>query len=105
MINWSVPMIALFLAVLVAARLDARFARRIGWSKHRRVLSAALPLPLLILVGSACGVLWELLRSRDGTNMTDLAVAVYVGAGALFALIALVGGLIGASMVERKRAG
>ena len=101
MINWTVPAIAFGIAAVLAAWLDGRF-QRTGWSKRRRVLSAALPMPLLAVAGAACGVLWELLRPRTGSTMTDLVVAVYVGAGALFAVLTLAGGLFGATLAERK---
>lgn len=103
MINWTVPAISFGLAAVLAAWLDGRFQRRAGWSKRRRMLNASLPLPLLIVVASACGMVWELLRTRTGENMTDLVIAVYVTLGALFALVTFGGGLFGARLAERKQ--
>ncbi len=104
MINWSVPIIAFFLAAILGATLGARFQARPGWGKRRRLLSAALPLPALIVAASAAGVLFELLRARTGITMTDLAIAVYVGLGGLFAIVTLAGGLVGAALAESKTA-
>ena len=103
MINWTIPALAFGLAAVLSAWLNGRFQRRSGWGTRRRVLRAALPLPLLILVASACGVIWEMVRPPSASTMTDLAVAVYVGVGGLFAVLALAGGVLGASLAEGKR--
>ncbi len=102
MINWTVPALAFGLSAVLGAWLDGRFQERDGWTKRRRVLRAALPLPLLVVALSACGIGWELVRPRTGSTMTDLAVAVYLGIGVLFAMLTLAGGLIGASVAEKK---
>jgi hypothetical protein len=101
-INWTIPALLFALAAVLGAWLDGRFRERRRWSKRRRVLRAALPVPAFIVAASAAGVLWELLRPRTGSNMTDLAIAVYVGAGGLLALLGLGGGLLGASLAEAK---
>ena len=66
------------------------------------MLRATLPLPLLVVGASGCGILWELFRPPTGSTMTDLAVAVYGGLGALFAALTLAGGLLGAYLAESK---
>ena len=99
--NWSVPLMAFFLSAMVAAWLDARMKSK--WTARRRVLGAALPLPLLLLVLGGCGIAWELFRPRTGENMMDLAVAAVAAVAGLLAVFAFVGGLLGASLVERSR--
>ena len=103
--NWSVPLIAFFIAVMAGAWLDRRlFRRHADWTRRRRMLGASLPLPALMLLASLGGVVWTLVRGPgQGDNMTDLAIAVYLAMGILFALFTLAGGLLGASMAERKR--
>ena len=102
--NWSVPIIAFCVAVMVAAWLDARLQRRGASTRRRRILKASLALPVLITVASGCGIAFELLRAgRVGDNMTDLAVAVIIAVGALFAFVTWIGGLIGASLAEERR--
>ncbi len=102
MINLSVPIVAFALALLVGAWLDSRLHGRAGTGKRRRVLQASLPLPLLVLLLSAAGMLWEVLRTRTGENMADLAIAVYAAIGALFGAVTFAGGVVGAFIAERK---
>jgi hypothetical protein len=104
MINLTVPVIAFALSLLFAAWLAGRLQRRGVGSKRSRVLQASLPVPLVIVLASGAGIVWELTRTRTGENMTDLAVAVYLTVGGLFALVTLAGGLIGALHAERRPA-
>ena len=68
------------------------------------MLAASVPVPLLILLATACGMAWELLKkSRSGDNMTDLAIALIFIVGAVFALLTAIGGYVGARMAERNR--
>lgn len=103
MINWTVPTLAMGVAAMVGASLDARFVRTTAWSKRRRVVAAAAPVPLLMLLATAGGIAWELFKPRTGGEMTDLAVAVILTVGGLFFLLTAMAGLAGALMAERKR--
>jgi hypothetical protein len=103
MINWTIPALLFAGSAALGAWLDGRLQMRSGWSKRRRIVRAAIPVPLLILALSTAGVLWECLRPPTGSTMTDLAMAVYVGVGGLLALLTLGGGLLGASLVEGKQ--
>ena len=103
MFNWTIPALSFVAAAVFAAWLDGRFHQRRAWSRRRRVLTATLPLPLLVVLASAAGILFELLRPRSGTTMTDLAIAIYLGLGALFVLLTFAGGLLGAILAERGR--
>ena len=103
--NWTVPLIAFFVAVMAGAWLDGRLWRsRSGWTRRRRIIRASLPLPALMLLAGLGGILWTLVRGPgQGENMTDLAIAVYLFMGVMFALFTFAGGLLGASMAERRR--
>lgn len=102
--NWTVPLIAFFAAVMAGGRLDARLAGKSDGTERRRVVRAALPLPGLVLLLSAAAIAWTVLAGPgEGENMTDLAVAIYISLGLLFAVLTFAGGLLGASMAERKR--
>jgi hypothetical protein len=105
MINLTVPVIAFALSLLFAAWLAGRLQGRGVRSKRSRVLRASLPVPLLIVLASGAGIVWELTRTRTGENMTDLAIAAYVTIGGLFAAVTFAGGLIGALRVERRQGG
>lgn len=100
--NWLPLTIALGLSVLAGAWLSARLRmRKPLWSLRRRVLTAAVPLPAIILLATMAGAAWYLAGSSE--NMRDLAVAVVIGLGSIFGVVTLAGGLIGAAMVERNR--
>ncbi|HUE78426.1 MAG TPA: hypothetical protein VMN38_02180 [Sphingomicrobium sp.] len=100
--NWIPLFVAFGLAVLAGAWANARLAsRKPTWSIRRRVFTASTPLPAIVVVASAIGVGWYVMGSSE--NMRDLAIAVVIGVGAIFAAVTLAGGLIGAVMVEKGR--
>ena len=102
--NWSFLLIAFALAVFMGASLARFFARsRPEWSARRRLLTAASVLPFFTLVMTIAGVLWVLISGPGtGENMQDLAVAATAVVGALVAALALIGGLVGAGLVQRR---
>ena len=98
--NWLAFILAFgFSAVLgsVFATLAAR--NRPAWSARRRLWTAALILPSFIVVLTVGGLAWVLLIGPGvGENMQDLALIATAAIGAIFAGLALVGGLVGASL-------
>lgn len=69
----------------------------------RNVVACAAALPLALLVIAAGLIGYELLRTRTGENMTDLAMIATATIGALFALVAFAGGLFGARWRRARR--
>ena len=100
--NWLLLFVAFGLAFLAGAWLNARLAeRKPNWSIRRRVLASATPLPAVIVSASVIGAGWYAFGSSE--NMRDLAVAAVIGIGAIFAMLTLAGGLVGAVWVEKGR--
>jgi hypothetical protein len=100
--------IAMILAFAIAVALGAFLARllertRGEWSARRRLWVAASVLPAFLLLATVAGVLWVLFSGPgEGENMQDLAVAATAFVGALFSLIALIGGMVGARLARRS---
>jgi len=103
--NWLTLIIVLIFAVSVAAWGRRQLTRRKPqWSAGRQMLTTVFALPVLILLATLMGMAWVLLSGPgEGENMQDLALAVMAAIGALFALIALAGGVIGAALARRDR--
>ncbi|HEX2802981.1 MAG TPA: hypothetical protein VHN55_03220 [Sphingomicrobium sp.] len=101
--NWTVLVIAFCLAVLAGAISATTLARmRPDWSNRRRLVVASAVLPGVTLLAS--GVLAAIILLSDageGEDMRDLAAASVVTFGGAFALLALLGGLIGAGLRQR----
>ena len=103
--NWPMIMIGFALAVVMGAGLSALLANlRPQWSKRRRILIAAGFLPAVTLTATAMLVAAYLATSSgQGGDMRDLAAASLAAIGGLFALLALVGGMVGASLAQKRR--
>ena len=102
--NWSLLLIAFAMAVFMGSSL-ARFLTRSRpeWSPRRRLLTAASVLPSFMLAMTVLGVAWVVISGPGtGENMQDLAVAATAAGGGFFALLALVGGLVGAALAQRR---
>ena len=102
--NWPVLIIAFCVAVLTGASAASLLARiRPEWSERRRLLIAALTLPAITLGAALIGLVVVLMTGPgDGENMQDLALAAIATIGALFALIAFIGGIIGAWLRQAR---
>ena len=102
--NWLVLIVAFCIAMLMGAFLANLIERsRPGWSARRRLWAAAAVLPCFILLATAIGLALILVPGPGtGENMQDLALVVTAMIGALFAGIALVGGLVGGSFAQRR---
>lgn len=102
--NWLAYILAFVIALVVGSFLGRLLARsRPHWGSTRRLWAAALVLPMFIVLLTAVGLAWVVLAGPgEGENMLDLALVVTAMAGAFFAVIALIGGLVGASLAERR---
>ena len=103
--NWLALILAFCVAVLMGAFLASLLERsRPNWGARRRLWAAASALPLFILLATAAGLAWILVAGPGtGENMQDLALVVTAMIGALFAVVALVGGLVGGSFAQRDK--
>ena len=103
--NWLVLIGAFGISVLMGAFLANLLERsRPGWSVRRRLWAAASVLPIFILLATVIGLVWVLVSGPGkGENMQDLALVVTAMIGALFAAVALVGGLVGGSFAQRSK--
>jgi Kef-type K+ transport system membrane component KefB len=101
--NWTILVIAFCLAILAGAiSVTTLASMRPQWSNRRQALAAAAVLPAITLFVAAIGIVAVLVTGPgDGENMQDLAVAVVAAMGGIFALLAFVGGLLGAKIRQR----
>ena len=102
--NWLVLIVAFAIAVLIGSFVAGKLERsRPEWGARRRMWTAALALPAFIVVASIAGVgLTMVTTPAPGEGYRDLYGAVYAIIGAVFFVIALIGGLVGAGAAVRK---
>ena len=102
--NWLVLIAAFAIALAVGAFLRRLLERsRPGWSARWRLWGAALALPGFILLATFAGIVFVLLAGPgSGENMQDLAIATTAFVGLVFAIVALVAGLVGATFGARQ---
>jgi len=102
--NWTFVLIGFALAVFMGSALVSLLATiRPQWSKRRRRLTAALALPLITLIATGIGALIIANADHGGSErMEDLAIAALATIGGGFALLAWIGGLIGATLTSRR---
>jgi hypothetical protein len=102
--NWLVLIVTFAIAVLVGAFLATTLGRtRSDWSTRRRLWTAALALPGFIVFATLLGVGCTMTAMpAQGAGNRDLVIAVYAMLGAVFLVITLVGGLVGAFAAVRK---
>ena len=105
--NWTFALIGFALAVFMGAALVSLLATlRPQWTARRRRLTAASILPVITGVATLLGI-WFVSTAEHGQTQTmeDLAIAGLAAIGGGFTILALVGGLIGASLAGRRRGG
>ena len=102
--NWSFLLVSFCLALMSGAIAVVTLARvRPEWSPRRQRIVAALVLPAITLSATAAGLLYVLFSGAgEGENMKDLALAAIAVIGGAFAVLAFVGGMIGASLLQRR---
>ena len=98
--NWTLPLIGFSLAVLMGAAVVSLLVTiRPEWSARRRRLTAASILPVITLVATLLGILFvATAKHGESQRMEDLAIAALATIGGGLTLLALVGGLIGATL-------
>jgi hypothetical protein len=103
--DWTMILIGFSLAVLMGAGLSSLLAQmKPEWSPRRRGFVAALVLPGVTIITTLLGLLWIWsLEDPGGGNMHDLAAAALATLGLGFAVVAFVGGLVGAGVAQRRR--
>jgi hypothetical protein len=103
-VNITLILIGFSLAVLMGAGLASLFRRvKPEWSIRRRQLTAASVLPAVTLVATLLGiVLISLTDHGEAESMESLAIAAVATVGGGFVVIALIGGLIGATLSGRR---
>ena len=102
--NTTLLLIGFSLAVLMGAGL-ASLLRTVkpDWSIRRRQLTAASILPMITLVATLLGII--LIAATDhgeAESMEGLAIAAVATIGGGFVVIALIGGLLGATLSGRR---
>ena len=102
--NWIALIVAFAIALAVGAIAGRLLERsRPVWSARRRLWTAALALPGFILLVTLAGIgFLSLAGPGSGENMQDLAVVVTAFIGLVFAIVALIGGLAGATFAARQ---
>lgn len=103
--NWSFALIGFAIAVFMGSALVSLLATvRPQWSDRRRRLIAAAILPAISLFATLLGVLF--IANADhgqGEHIEDLAIAALATIGGGFALLAWIGGLVGATLTSRRQ--
>jgi hypothetical protein len=103
--NWSFVLIGFALAVFMGAAFASSLATiRPHWSVLRRRLTAASALPAVTILATLAAI-WFVSTAEHGQGQTmeDLAIAALGTIGGGFALLGLVGGLVGAGLASRRR--
>ena len=102
--NWIALIAGFAIALAVGAFVGRLLERnRPGWSARRRRWTAALLLPGFVLLATMAGIGFVLVVGPGtGENMQDLAVAVTAFVGLVFAFVAVIGGLAGATFAARQ---
>ena len=103
--NWSFVGIAFAMAVLMGAGLASLLVTiRPQWSARMRQLIAASALPAITAIATGAGILFiSTAEHGQGETIEDLAIAALATFGGGFVLLALLGGLVGASLAGRRR--
>jgi hypothetical protein len=102
--NWLVLIISFAIAVLIGSFLASRLERsRPEWSPRRRKWTAAAALPAFIVFATIAGIaVTMVITPAPGEGYTSLYSGIYAMVGAVFFIITLLGGLVGAAAAVRK---
>lgn len=101
--NWVTLIVAFAVAVAVGAFLARLLERsRPGWTRQRRLWTAAAVLPGFLIAATLVGEAWVMATGADTGGMRDLALFAVALVGAVLAAIAFAGGLVGASFASAR---
>ena len=102
--NWGFVLIGFAMAVFMGSALVSLLKTlRPEWTARRRRLTAAVVLPAITIIATAIGMIIVATADHgEGERMTDLALAALVTFGGGFALLAWIGGLVGATLASRR---
>jgi hypothetical protein len=102
--NWLVLIISFAIAVLIGSFLASKLERsRPDWSPRRRKWTAAAALPAFIVLATIAGIgLTMVTTPAPGEGYRGLYSGIYAMVGAVFFVITLLGGLVGAAAAVRK---
>ena len=102
--NWLVLLIAFSLGVVIGGWLSRLLARsRPQWTDRKRLFVAASVLPAFTLLLTLVGIVWVIVSGPGtGENMQDLAVFATAGVGGIFAILTLLGSLVGGSLARSR---
>jgi hypothetical protein len=104
MSNWTLLLIGFSIAVLMGAGAAALLTQlRPDWSVARRLVIAASALPAITLGATLIGLLIVGVGPDAGGDVKGTALTIVAIVGGGFALLGLIGGLIGASLALRRR--
>ena len=102
--NWLVLIISFAIAVLTGSLLASKLERsRPDWSPQRRKWTAAAALPAFIVLATLAGVALTMVTTPPpGAAYRGLYSGIYAIVGAVFFIITLIGGLVGAAAAVRN---
>ena len=102
--NWKLLLIGFSIAVLTAAGTAALLTQiRPQWPASRRLLVAASALPAITVAATLIGLLIVGAGADPGGGIKATALMIVAMVGGGFVLLALFGGLVGASLALRKK--
>jgi len=103
--NWSFVLISFAIAVFAGSVLvSLLIAARPEWSERRQRLTAATFLPAVTVIATVLGIAFVASTDHGQSgNMHDLAIRALATLGGGFALLAWIGGLVGATLTSRRR--
>ena len=101
--NMSMILFGFCLAVVTGAVAATTLARmKPHWSEKRRLTVASAILPTVTLIAALLGIVLVFASgATTGEGMRDLAAVAIATTGVIFAVIAVVGGFIGAALRQR----
>lgn len=101
--NWLAFVLVAVFGFIIAAAIDGMLVRRRDrWSQPRRVVTAALVAPVLILLASGAGIMLAASQAaQPGGDMADLAAAALLTIGLAGAVTSFAAGVAGAILTDR----
>ena len=101
---WLTLIVAFAVGALVAAATVKRFRRtKPGWSGIRRIFEAASLVPAAVVILALIGNFWAYATLPEGGESgREISVFIFTLVGLVLGVSALLGGLVGAGLAERR---